>query len=485
MVREVELAPGRFTLDEGPFRYWDRTIATRADGGTEETIRYRSAAPHWGWLVDLATRRPVRRGLPDGSSPVWCPTDRLTPRDAQVLGLCATLSVVAGFLGSLITQTMTRIADDFGESLCDQTGSLAIIRIGAVVTLVAAAAADRIGRRGMLLGSLVGSAIASTLTAIAPSFAAVTVLQLVSRGLTAAAAVLISIVVVEEIPAHSRAYAIGLMLLPGGLGVGMVLWVLPLADLAPWAWRIIFGLSALAGLAAWASARRLPESERFEHDEHAPHERERQHIDLRRFALLGLILFLLNLFTAPVQQLQNDYLNQVRGFSATKTSVFLLLTNTWGFVGIAIGSQLADRRGRRWAAAIGLLGIAAGNAVMFNTSGWPMWAASVVGSVVGAVLAPALGAMLPELFPTLRRGAANGWLTCVAVVGSAAGLLTTGAAAGCSAMPSYGSAMNLLALAPVVAVGLAFFLPESAGVELEALNPDDPEPDDRPYTSTT
>jgi hypothetical protein len=52
-------------------------------------------------------------------------------------------------------------------------------------------------------------------------------------------------------------------------------------------------------------------------------------------------------------------------------------------------------------------------------------------------------------------------------------------------MPSYGSAMNLLALAPVVAVGLAFFLPESAGVELEALNPDDPEPDDRPYTSTT
>ena len=67
----------------------------------------------------------------------------------------------------------------------------------------------------------------------------------------------------------------------------------------------------------------------------------------------------------------------------------------------------------------------------------------------------------------------------------ATGLLTTGAAAGCSATPSYGSAMNLLALAPVVAVGLAFFLPESAGVELEALNPDDPEPDDRPYTSTT
>ena len=468
LVAETEVRPGVFEQAAGPFARWERTVTT-ADGTAVETLTYRIAVPHWGWLVDLFLRRPARTGIAAGRTPAWCPSDRIGRREANILGLCATLAVVAGFLGGLIGQTITYIAADLGGTTATQADSLTVIRIGAVLTFAATAMADRRGRRPLLRLCLVGAGLACLVTAIAPNFATVTASQLVARGLVAGAAYLIPIICAEELPAHSRAYAIGLMALPGGLGVGVVLWFVPFLDLADWGWRVLFALALPAIAVAVITARRLPETARFEHDEHSTFEHVHQHMRPSRLFVLAAGMFLLNLFTAPTQQLQTDYLRNTRGMGSAAVALFLVGTNTWGFIGIAAGAQLADRSSRRLAAAIGLVGLAIGNTVMFNVSGAPMWLSSVVGSLVGAATVPALGALLPELFPTLRRGAANGLLNGAAVIGSMVGLFVVGRVV---TDGDYGRTVMALAAGPLLVAGLIWLLPETAGVELEELNPD-------------
>ena len=472
LVLERECGPGVFTGTgddtEGPWREWTRTVATDEAAGTAtETITFLIAVPHWAWLVQLLLRRPVRSGVSIQSRPVWCPITRLSARDVTVLGLCATMSIVAGFLGALLGQTIAYIADDFGGGTRSQAIVLSVIRLGAVITVVATAAADRRGRRPLLQGCLMASAIACVLTAAAPNLATVTVLQLIARGLVAAASFIIPIVLAEELPAAARSYGIGLMLLPGGLGAGMVLWFLPVVDIAPWAWRLLFLLAVGALYVIWVTVRRLPESRRFAEVDHAPPARSRQHIRRSRLVVLAVGIYLLNIFTAPTQQLQTDYLKNTRGLSATLVAVFLIATNTWGVIGVVVGAQLADRRSRRLAAAIGLIGLAVGNTLMFQFAGWPMWLFSTIGSAVGAAVVPSLGAILPEMFPTLRRGAANGVLNAMGVLGSVTGLLIVGRFV---QNHVYGPTIAKLAICPLIVAVLMCFIPETSGRELEDVN---------------
>lgn len=475
LVREQEIAPGHFTAVEGPFSRWEREIAEH-DAVWIQTVRYRIAAPHWGPLVDTLLRRFVKSGVQAEHAPMWAASDRLSQHEVTVLSLCATLSLVAGFLGGIVGQTLTFISKDLGGSTSAQATILSVIRLGAVITMVATALADKRGRRPVLHASLVGAAIATLVTAVAPNLLVVTVSQLVARGLVAAAAFLVTIVLVEELSPGSRAYAVGLMALPGALGVGMVLWILPIVDARPSAWRIIFCFALPALILTIRTMRRFPETARFEHDATGPIHRARQHMRPVRLALLAATVYLLNVFAAPTQQLQNDYLRTARDFDGSRIAIFALLTNTWGFIGIAAGAQLSDRRSRRVALGIGLVGFAVGNGLMFQVAGWPMWAGSVLGSVVGAAIVPSLGALLPELFPTLRRGSANGAMNGAAVLGSITGLLIAGHTIEDG---NYGPTMAALAVAPLMVVLLLRWVPETSGVTLEALNPEDPPTDGR------
>ncbi len=469
LVVECEQGPGRFEAVGGPFAQWTRTVDECDDGTLREVITYRSAVPHWGRLVDVLLRRVVRSGVDGGAAPWWSPPDRLNAHEANVLGLTATLALLAGFLGGLVTQTLTFVAKDLGGNTWTQSVSLSVIRIGALFTLGAMAMADRVGRRPLVRWCLSGAAIAATMTAVSPDIWTVTATQTVCRGLVAGAALLLPVICAEELPAGSRAFATGVLALSGGLGVGMVLWVLPVVDAAPWAWRLIYVLALPILAVVGRCMRALPETRRFEHDE-AEVAAHPQHMRVNRFAVLAGAVFLLNVFAGPVGQLQNEYLRTARHFSGTEVAAFLLLTNTWGFIGIVAGSQLSDRRSRRLAARIGLVGYAVGNVAMFAVSGAAMWAASVFGSVVGAALVPSFGAMLPELFPTLRRGTANGMLNIAGVLGSVAGLLTTGALVD---HIGYGRTFAILAITPLIVVGMVRWIPETAGIELEVLNPDE------------
>jgi MFS family permease len=466
LVVEASDGAGAFRLERGPFAEYRRTLEDDGDE-VRETVEYRLApavVPPISWLY----RAGLRRHRGPRWRPWWAPPEAPDATAATAIGALCVLAVVFGYLGSLLTQTITFAADELDASKGDQGAVLAAVRVGVLGAVALTALADRRGRRQVLLLTAALTAIVTAACALAPGLVALGAGQTIVRGLATAGSVLLAIVVAEEMPAGSRAYGISLLAMTGALGVGIVLWVLPLADLSPAAWRLLFGLGLLwLPVIAWVG-RRLPESRRFA----ATHVETQMAGHGRRFWLLAASALLLSLFTAPATQLMNEFLRDERGFSAVRISLFTLLTNTPGGIGILIGGRLADVRGRRVVGAVGVVGGVALTAAMVLSAGWPMWALSVAGAVVGAATVPALGVYGPELFPTSLRGRANGIISILGVTGSVIGLLVAGYLS--ERWDALGPALAVLGIGPLVMAGLVLIAyPETAHRELEELNPED------------
>ena len=476
-------APGetlRFDLAHGPFHTWVRTLAIGPPDTAQpdsdrrrvvETIEYRAAIGVWRPLLAL----PLRRAVRSRKVPWWAPPDRLDARATRVLCLLACIQIIDGYLGTVITQTITFASDEFQRSATAQGVTLAVIRLGIVVALGVVALADSHGRSRLLTTAAILAVATTALGALSPGLWFLGGTQLVARGLTMGMGILIGVFAAEELPRGSRAYGVSVLALCAALGAGMAVWVLPVADLDPRGWRVIYLVPLLAVPALVGIGRRLPESRRFTANlpdaTATGSQGTLRRIEGRRLLLLATAAFLLLVFAAPASQFQNDFLREHRGYSATGITLFTLMTSTPAGIGIFMAGRLADTRGRRGVAAVGLLGGTAFILVAYHSAGAAMWAASVTGTVLGS-LTVALGVYGPELFSTRHRARANGLIVTLGVAGSATGLLVVGILA--DRFGSYGPAFTVVAVGPVLAAVLVLrWFPETARVELEVLNPGD------------
>jgi MFS family permease len=122
--------------------------------------------------------------------------------------------------------------------------------------------------------------------------------------------------------------------------------------------------------------------------------------------------------------------------------------------------------------AVGLVGGVSAAVLFYLSHGWAMWVTSAMAAIVGTSVIPALSVYGPELFPTAIRGLANGLITGAGRIGSVVGLVSVGLLA--SSLGHFGPAFALMALGPfALAVLVVLAFPETAGRELEELNPED------------
>jgi MFS family permease len=475
VVGERPAGEDRYELDHGPFERYTRSVQVTPDNGrysVTQQFDYRLPTGTWRFLMNhpvrLALRRPPR---PDGRLPWWYPPQRPDARAASVLGMLATLSLVVGYHATLLTQTMSFAADEFGAGTTAQGGAFAAVRAGALLAILLAALADRRGRRRLLVLSLLGAIGSTVAGALAPNLATLAATQVVNRGSVSAASVLLVVIAAEEMPAGSRAYALSLLSMTGALGAGIALWVLPVADLALWAWRILYVVPLLFIPVVLRFGRLLPESRRYVR----PHRTVRLAGHYHRLALLAGASFLLLLFTTPQSQFRTEFLRDERGMSAAAVSLFIIVTSTPASIGIVVGGRLADTRGRRMVGAVGSVVGVVLLALSFTFDGPAMWLTATVGAIFAAALVPALSVYGPELFPTSLRGRANGIINTVATIGSVIGLVLAGFLI--DELGSFGLALGLLAIGPLImAVVVLAFFPETARRELEDLNPEDRTP---------
>lgn len=470
VVEERDEGGGRFGLENGPFSHYQRTldVETSGDGTHAVThrVEFRLAVGSWWRLFQLPMRRTLRRA--GGRPPWWAPPQVLDAQAAASLASLAYLSIVAGYLGTLITQSLTYAADEFGADDGQQANTLAAIRIGVLLSLGIAAWADRHGRRRALLACATGGCLLTAFGAAVPGLIALGTTQTFARGLSTALGLLIVVVVAEEMPAGARAYGVSLLTMSGALGAGMVLWILPLVEVDERAWRILYVVPLLFLPLISSTAKLLPESRRF----------VRQHAAAkfaghgRRLALLAGTTFALAILSTPASQLQNEFLREEFSFTAAHITLFTILTVTPASIGIVVGGRLADLRGKRLIGGIGLgVGAVLTAAQFVTTSVELVWTVATIGSIFGGLAVPALAIYGPELFPTALRTKANVVMTILGVCGSVLGLVIVGYL---SDRWSLGPAIAVLAVAPLLAT---LFLipryPETAHKELEELNPED------------
>jgi MFS family permease len=473
LLTEARDDDGVYRQATGPFARYERTVTVDADQVTERTT-YRLDIPWFGWLFALPVRAVLaRRGFDPvrhhpHQTPWWAPPDQITVRQALVLGLLAAASMSSAFTNTLFTQTAQFAADDFGVGDTAFGVAGAVVRAGIVIALPLAALADRVGRQRVMRIVAWAAPIVCALGALAPNFPLLVATQAVGRPLGLALDFLIAVVVAEEMPRNSRAYAVSVMAMASGLGAGIAVMALPLADIGDGSWRLVYIVTLIWLVVAVDIVRRLPETVRF----------ERPHVvapplDWRRFGLLATVAVGANFFVAPASFFQNRYLREVRGFDASTIALFTLTTATPAALGLVIGGRLADVRGRKQLIAFTIPFATLLVLGSFTVDGAPMWFAAFGGGFIGGIAYPAIAVYRAELFPTGNRGRAAGMLTAAALLGGIGGLLLVGQLLDTGW--SYGGVIGLVALGQVVVVVLVLTrFPETAHKELEDLNPEDP-----------
>ena len=238
--------------------------------------------------------------------------------------------------------------------------------------------------------------------------------QAIGRPLGLALDFLVAVVAAEEMPRNSRAYAVSVLAMASGLGAGIAVMALPLADIGESSWRLIYVRHA------HLADRRRRHRQAAAGDDAVRLVRTRSH---RRSTVGGsarspLVALAANFFVAPASFFQNRYLEDVRGFSAAEISLFTLSTATPAGIGLIIGGRIADIRGRRHVLAVAApAGDHAGRRCRSRSNGVPMWFSAFGGGFIGGIAYPALAVYRAELFPTGNRGRAAGLLTAAALLG--------------------------------------------------------------------
>lgn len=409
--------------------------------------------------------------------PRWfLPVDRLSPHHRRILLLMALASMSSAFVNTLFTQTVAYAADEFDIGTSGQGIAAAIVRWGIIISIPLVALADRRGRRPLIVSLAWAAPIVSALGAVSPSFEFLVATQTVGRPLGLTLDILIAVVALEEMPRNGRAYASGLLAVLSGLGAGVAVASLPLADMGESSWRWVYVVTLVWTLAAVVITRTLPESVRFVPRDQVPSARLAADRALLRRNIVRIctVVFLTNVFIATASIFQNRYLKEVRDYPATLVALFTVVTSAPASIGLVVGGRIADDKGRRLLGAtmvpVGALLLA----VSFSTSGPLMWSVAIAGGLAFGVSYPALAVYRGELFPTSVRGLAGGIIMTSALVGGSIGLVGGGLVL--DGDVAYGTVMLWLVLGPALASLIVWFsYPETAHRSLEEIT-EDPAP---------
>lgn len=394
----------------------------------------------------------------------YVPIHALTPVERRTLLAAWVAGVAQGFAQSHATNTLPFSRLTFGLSEAEMANVLATTRIGALVALFVAMAADRSGRRVPLVVGFVVLVLAAGATGWTETAAQFTIAQTIMRAATTTVGVLLVVVIAEVFRPGFRAFGMGVFAAAASLGAGTSLLLLPLAERSPDAWQLLFRLSLL-GAVAIPFLLSLPDTAVTRGPRRAiwrplapPH--------ATFFWPIGLASLGFAAFTAvQVGFAQERFINDL-GFSATTIVPVSLVAGTLGGAGFFLGGSLADRLGRK-PVSIGAFALTfLGGIGMYYLSSLPLLAVAIFLASLGAfAAAPAAAAHRNELFPTEVRASAISWVTNLTVLGTVIGLFTAGVLidrVGVSAT------VLVLGIGIALAVVLTAILPETRGRILTA-----------------
>jgi MFS family permease len=406
----------------------------------------------------------------------------LTRRQWSVLGLVSLVSLFEQYDVYLFSLNLAHIQRELGidEGQLGLLGGL--VRAGALGAVLVTLAADRFGRRRLLLVTVLAYTLLTGATAFAPSAEWFVACQFLSRIFAAAETLIAVVVIAEEFDAEHRGWGIGALGAITACGAGLAAVLFGFVDLLPGGWRSLYlvGLVPLLAVAWWR--RSMPETSRF-----LALERERgpalratpalapfaalvRSYPRRLLALAGAVL-LIGVATAPASFFAPKYLQDVHGWSPGWVAALNFGGGFFAIIGNPVAGRLSDRYGRRPITAIFAV-LAALSAIAFYASAGlvlaPLWVLMIFGSMGSEVTLAAYGA---ELFPTSQRSTAAGVRAFAMTLGIVLGLGAVSVMFGVLGS-NWTAVMALGAVALGAPVLVWFGFPETSGRALEEIAPE-------------
>ena len=188
----------------------------------------------------------------------------LTQHQWKLLGLLSAVSFFENYDMYLFTLNLKQIQAELLIAEADIGLLGAIVNAGAFLAVFLAMAADRFGRRSLLLITIVGYTFFTAATAVAPNAETFVVFQMLARCFGTAELLIAAVVIAEEFAPENRGWGIGAMGAVAACGAGFASIMFGFVESVPYGWRSLYaiGVIPLLFIAYWR--RVLPETQRFE-----------------------------------------------------------------------------------------------------------------------------------------------------------------------------------------------------------------------------
>jgi MFS family permease len=395
---------------------------------------------------------------------------------APVLGV-AGISVASGFAQFAVTAVIGDVAADFGApgagldpaSQIGLTGTtlgvaLATIRLASLGALPGTALADRLGRRRVLLATLVIGLIFTIASAGAPTFWIWVALVALARPWLSTVNGIAGVLGAEETSAKDRSAAVAVVGGAYGLGAGAV--AVLRSVLPPGEWRLVIALSLLALAAVPWLSRQIREPAVFV-EAKGPRSKLLGAVPLQHRRLVALLCAVtagMGIATGPGFTYIFVFGERMVGATPEAMSAIILAAGPTGLLGLLAGRWGAEHLGRRPTAALAMSATAGAVALAYSGSYSALVAGYLLGITVSAAFGPPMGALVAEAFPTSLRSTATGWISAAGVIGAVTGLALYGVLV--DVLGSFASAAILLSSPVILIAALLWWVPETRGQEL-------------------
>lgn len=420
----------------------------------------------------------------DGTAParfLWLPPGLRPPvtmdrRQERIILLVGAAALFAGYDQNIFGLAIPQIQAELHIPENQVGLTVAYFRIAAIFAMLLAASADLIGRRRLLLFTLLGQAGFTLLTAFMPGYESFVWAQFFTRVFGYAEEMLCFVVIAEEVSERARGWGNGTLSALYYFGGGLASLVFAAVNLLPYGWRAIYVIGALPLFMVAYLRRNLPETQKFAQQE-TPVSKGAAVLKMvkdiarqypRRVALIVVAASAFGFAISPATVLAQKYLQDAYHYSPGQVTMLLIPGGLIGLALAILAGRLSDRVGRK-PMALGIVALAGLCFFLFynGVPGWaipPLWILAFFGFFSGDAL---VAGFALEIVPTQYRATVSGLRYLVEISAGAVALALEGLLY--DSFGGHGPAIQwLLAAIPITLIAI-LFLPEPAGRTLEEM----------------